>query len=261
MSLLKVEDIRFSVDKATILERVSMDLQSGEMVGLIGPNGAGKSTLLKIMSGVIEASYGNITYQGVSLEQIPHSRKASEIAYLAQGARAYWPLPVRNVVELGRLPFQKWWKSLTAHDHEIINRSLQKAGIEHLAQRTVTTLSGGEQTLVMLARIFATQPQLILADEPVAALDPYHQLHVMDLLKAFVSGQQQSVIVVLHDLGLAARYCDRIYLMHHGKIHAHGSPAEVLTPANIEAVYGVRCAINCHAETVSIVPVERINKR
>ncbi|MFZ9038863.1 MAG: ATP-binding cassette domain-containing protein, partial [Gammaproteobacteria bacterium] len=124
--------------------------------------------------------------------------------------------------------------------------------------RIVTTLSGGEQTLVMLARIFATENRVILADEPVAALDPYHQLHVMEILRQHAS-EQRAAVVVLHDLSLAARYCDRLYLLSHGELDSSGGVAEVLTRANIARVYGVDSQIECNEQGASVVPLQRIS--
>jgi iron complex transport system ATP-binding protein len=123
--------------------------------------------------------------------------------------------------------------------------------------RIVTTLSGGEQTLVMLARIFAAEPDLIFADEPVAALDPYHQLHVMEVLRSHAEGRR-AAIVVLHDLGLAARFCDRLYLLSHGRLHCCGSVGEVLTRANIAEVYGVDSRVDCDTNGVSITSLSRL---
>ncbi|MCB1615906.1 MAG: ABC transporter ATP-binding protein [Pseudomonadales bacterium] len=261
MSLLLAKNAGYDINRVNILKNVNIAVDTGEIVGLIGPNGAGKSTLLKLLSGVEPASSGDVFFKGSRLLSLSASQRAAKIAYLVQGAKAHWPLPVRDVVKLGRLPFQKWWQNLSSEDSSIVENAMQKAEIAHLADRTITTLSGGEQTLVMLARIFASQPELILADEPVAALDPYHQLHVMELLKTFSDDSKHAVVVVLHDLGLAARFCDRIYLLNRGEVWADGSTQEVLTEKNIQTVYGVQCAVSCDDNAVSIVPLKRVKNR
>ena len=183
--------------------------------------------------------------------------RAKMMGYLAQGARAQWPVSVERVVELGRLPFQGLWQRSTDIDQQAVEHAMQMAEVTAYRNRIATTLSGGEQTLVMLARIFATQPQLIFADEPVATLDPYHQLHVMELLRSHAQGRNAGV-VVLHDLELAARFCDRLYLFQHGEIFASGTPAEVLTQDNLRAVYGIESRIDCSEDGVSVTLVRRI---
>ena len=226
-------------------------------MGLIGPNGAGKSTLLRLLCGVEAPNQGDIFWRGQPWTHVSAAQRARDIGYLVQGARAHWPVTVERVVALGRLPYQGFLARSTPEDAMAVERALRLTEVLAYRNRIATTLSGGEQTLVMLARIFATEPQLIFADEPVAALDPYHQLHVMELLRAHAQAAQATV-VVLHDLGLAARFCDRLYMFQHGKIFAHGTPKDVLTQENLRAVYGIESRIACTEEGVSVTPVRRI---
>ncbi len=229
MSLLSGHSLRYDIDAINILADIDIEIGRGEMIGLIGPNGAGKSSLLRLLTGVETGTGGEVRFDGVRLPETDANERARRMGYLVQGAKADWPFTVEKVVGLGRIPFQKWWQRETARDRECIEQAMVKTETLAYRNRIVTTLSGGEQTLVMLARIFATGPELIFADEPVAALDPYHQLHVMEILREHARGDGAAVIV-LHDLGLAARFCDRLYLLNHGRLHCSGSVVEVLTP-------------------------------
>lgn len=257
VNVLQAEGIGYMAGGVSILRDLNVSLEAGELVGFIGPNGAGKSTLLKILCGLLPAASGQVLLEGQPLAASNARQRARNIGYLPQGARAQWPVSVERVVALGRLPYQSWWSSGDRVDREKIDRAMRLAEVEAYRNRVVTTLSGGEQTLVMLARIFATEPQVIFADEPVAALDPYHQLHVMELLREH-SRDQRCGIVVLHDLSLAARFCDRIYLLRHGELFCSGTPDQVMTNQHFAEVYGIEADLHYSEGVVSIVPGKRI---
>ena len=257
MRLLEASEIGLRIEGVRILEGVGIELEAGELVGLIGPNGAGKSSLLRLLAGVETSTRGEILFAGTPLADLPGRSRARRIGYLEQGAAANWPLRVEQIVELGRLPYQKWWLQPTPADREKVEQAMRLTETLAYRNRIVTTLSGGEYTLVMLARIFATEPELIFADEPVAALDPYHQLHVMEVLRKHAQGQR-AAIVVLHDLGMAARYCDRLYLLNHGRLHCSGAVNEVLTRENIAEVYGVDARIDSDAQGLSVRSIARL---
>jgi iron complex transport system ATP-binding protein len=254
--LMQGKGLCYSVNNIQLLEDVSIEVSPGELVGLIGPNGAGKSTLLRLLTQVMTPDSGEILYGNKPLQQMADAERARSIGYLVQGARAHWPFSVDRVVALGRLPHQGWWQKESTSDREKIETALRETETLAYRNRLVNTLSGGEQTLVMLARIFATEPRLIFADEPVAALDPYHQLHVMELLRKHAT-DDCACVVVLHDLSLAARFCDKLYMLNHGKLFCSGTPVEVLTEKNISEVYGVESLIQCNRDGVSVTPVKR----
>ncbi len=258
MSLLSGHGIDYLIDSIQILEEIDIRVEAGELVGLIGPNGAGKSSLLRLLTGVEACTRGEVCFDEQPLGLMSDTLRSQRMGYLVQGAMAYWPFSVEQVVELGRVPYQKWWQQATGDDQKIVEEAMTKTETLAYRNRIVTTLSGGEQTLVMLARIFATQPDLIFADEPVAALDPYHQLHVMEILRDHATATR-AAIVVLHDLSLAARFCDRLYLLNHGKLHSSGSVSEVLTRENIGEVYGVDSHIECGEKGVSVTSLSRIS--
>ena len=258
MILLNGINLSYQIGDISILKAIDIDVKAGEMVGLIGPNGAGKSTLLRLLTCVEKASSGNIFYDDITVDKISMDERAKRIGYLVQGAKAYWPFSVEKTVGLGRIPHQKWWQHASCEDEEKIRSAMELTETLAYRNRIVSTLSGGEQTLVMLARIFATGPQIIFADEPVAALDPYHQLHVMETLRHHAC-DNRAVVVVLHDLSLAARFCDRLYILNHGELYCSGTPNEVMTAENIARVYGIKTKIDSNADGVNVTPVSRLS--
>ena len=260
MSLLSGHNIDYRIEAIRILEDIDIQVEAGELVGLIGPNGAGKSSLLRLLTGVEACSEGEVRFEDKPLALMPAMQRAQRMGYLVQGAMAHWPFSVEKVIELGRIPYQKWWQQASGEDRQKVEAAMAKTETLAFRNRIVTTLSGGEQTLVMLARIFATEPELIFADEPVAALDPYHQLHVMEILRNHAAANR-AAIVVLHDLSLAARFCDRLYLLNHGKLDCSGSVSNVLTRENIARVYGVDSHIECGEKGVSVTPLSRVSER
>lgn len=249
-------------DSNRIVNNVDVKLSGGELVGLIGPNGAGKSSLMRILAGLAKADAGEISiaHNGepeVTLHRLADSKRAQLLAYLPQQETPAWPLQVEHLVGLGRAPWHKPLGGKTSRDVDAIARALHITELEHLRHRIVTTLSGGELQRALLARVFAGEPQIILADEPIAALDPYHQLHVMELLAEHAQ-QGGSVFAALHDLSLAARFCSRLVLIHRGKVVADGSPVDVLTDDNLRQVYGISAYVDCRDEGVVIIPRKRV---
>lgn len=238
MSTLTINSISLKIKDNDILKDVSTSLNSGEMVGLIGPNGAGKSSLIKAILGLLDSTSGSITLDGEDFSALPIKERAKHIAYAAQGAPVHWPLTVDNIVALGRLPHMNPWRQMSTQDKRIIMDVLLQTDTEHLKDRSVMTLSGGERARVLLARALATNADFLLADEPIASLDPAHQLQIMDILKA-QSARGKGVCVVLHDLSLALRFCDRLILLHEGSLVADGTADEVLTNSILKAVFGI----------------------
>ncbi|HET8726352.1 MAG TPA: ABC transporter ATP-binding protein [Alphaproteobacteria bacterium] len=242
MSLLAAENLTVRLGSRNVLTEVDFAIPRGKLIGLIGPNGAGKTTLLRTLAGLERPRVGRVTFDGVALGALNSTERARRLAYLSQGGDLHWPLSVARVVALGRLPHLEPWQQLKPADYAAIEAAMADCEITHLADRPAGRLSGGERARVMLARALAAEPDLLLADEPVAGLDPYHQLHVMELLAA-LARRGAGVVVVLHDLGLAARFCDRLALLAEGRMAALGTPDEVLQPDLLERVYGVRMAV------------------
>jgi len=224
---------------------LSIELHRGEMLGLIGPNGAGKSTFLHSLVGLEEYT-GGVDSEGESLNLYSRNKRARLIGLQPQTISSAWPISVKDVVTLGRLP---WGDS----DELAVNEAMRLAGVEGFSDRKVDQLSGGERARVWLARVLAGKPQVLLADEPVANLDIHFQLSVMDVLRHYAT-QQHGVIVALHDLSLAARYCDKLCLLKEGECVALGSPSDVLTESLLESVYGVAVEVDLNRMPPVVLP-------
>jgi iron complex transport system ATP-binding protein len=237
--ILQGENISLKIGNTNILQKLDVQLPAGKLLGLIGPNGAGKSSLLRILAGLQKPDSGTITLNDQNLFTLDNRQRAQAIGYLPQQAIAHWPLQVERLVTLGRLPHHQSWQRLQEADRHAIQSAMQQAEVTHLANRTVTSLSGGERLRVMLARVFAGEPNIILADEPIASLDPYHQLHTMELLREHCN-RGGSAVIVLHDLNLAARFCDNLFLLNQGKLISYGTVNNVLTEANLATAYGIK---------------------
>lgn len=209
---------------------VSFALERGEMLGVIGPNGSGKSTLLQSLAGIVPVQ-GEIEFEGHVLGAMSPRHWAQGIGLLPQSCESAWSLSVEDVVALGRLPWDD-------QDATAIAAAIDQSGVRELLGRKVDQLSGGERARVWLARVLAGHPRLLLADEPIASLDLFYQRSVMEVLRRYASAGQ-GVILAIHDLGFAARYCDKLCLMQRGRVYAWGTPETVLTEANLSEVFNV----------------------
>lgn len=257
---LTAKDISLGHRKGeNLLQAVSFAVQPGELVGLVGANGAGKSSLMSVLAGLRSPREGEILLHGEPLAKIDKRERAQKLAYLPQSRLVHWPIKVRDLVALGRLPYLRPFAKPTATDREAIDRALAMTDTAQFADRQADTLSGGELARVLLARALAQTPTVLLADEPTAALDPAYQFRILNLLRRAV-GQGIAVVAVLHDLALAARYCDRLILLHQGGIHKAGRPADVLTEETVETVYGVRVRIFDAGGGLSVMPIDLSEK-
>jgi len=256
MVTIALENVGVTLGRRVVVQGVSATLSPGSMVGIIGPNGAGKSTLLRAMLGLLPAS-GSLRIDGEPLSGMARGAVARKLAYLPQGQTLHWPLTVERLVALGRLPHLAPMSGLSADDAEAIEAAMHRADVTGLRGRIATELSGGERARVLLARALAVGAPALLADEPLAALDPGHQFDVMELLRAEARGGAL-VVAVLHDLTMAARYCDRLLLVDRGRLVADDPPLAVLTPARLRDVYGVAATIERHGDAVTILPSARV---
>lgn len=252
-AILSVRDIAVSYDTQPILNGVSLDLAPGALVGLIGPNGAGKTTLLRTCAALIKPAAGEVLLKSKPLHSWNRRERARVVGYLAQERATLWPVSAARLVALGRLPHLGPWDALPAPDEEAVVAALAATDVGHLAGRPVTALSGGELTRVLVARLLAGTPEILLADEPVSGLDPAHALQVLNIFRDLARAGR-AVVVVLHDLTLAARFCDRLVLMDGGRITADGPPLDVLTPDHLARSYGITADIVTHDGAPTVVP-------
>ncbi len=236
---LETKGLSVAIRERQLVADASIQVASGELVGLIGPNGAGKSTLLRAMLGIRAMTAGTVTLDGRDFLAMSSRERARAAAFLPQERRVEWRLPGYDIVMLGRYPHQAGFGGPTQEDRAAVDRALDAVDGRTLIDRPVSVLSGGERSRILLARALAVEAPLLLVDEPIAALDPYHQLHVMEILRDRAR-KGAGVLAIIHDLGLAARFMDRLILMDGGRIVADGSPADVLTPERVAAVYRIR---------------------
>ena len=237
-----------AADGRVLLQQISLQIAAGELVGIIGANGAGKSSLLKVLAGIKPAQQGMVQVAGQNAARLAPLQRARLQGYLEQRPVLHWPLQVQQVVALARLAFGD---SEAPTGTAAIDNALAAIGISELSQREFLQLSEGEKLLVNLARVLAGEPQLLLADDPTAALDPAHQHRVMQLLRERTR-QHLGVLVVLHDLTLAARYCDRLLLLHEGLVIAEGATVTVLTDTNMRRAFGIDATLDLATRTVII---------
>jgi iron complex transport system ATP-binding protein len=235
--MLAATALNLTLAGTRVLDDVSVAVRPGQVTAIIGPNGAGKSTLIAALAGLRPPDGGQVTLDETPLDQLPPQRRAQRIGFLPQVAEVNWDIDVATLVALGRLPHQGRWGAAAA-DHAAIAAAMAAADIEGLGARTVATLSGGERARALLARVLAGQPDYLLADEPLANLDPAHQLDTLACLRR-AADAGAGVAIVLHDLAHASRIADRVVMMAGGRIVADDTPDKVLTAARVGTVYGV----------------------
>ncbi len=250
MSVLTLDHVAVSLGTRIVLSNINLSFAAGECVGVLGPNGSGKSTLMRAVAGLIPHQSGAIKIHDKALAAWPRKDLARQLSYLPQGGQIHWPLSVRNVVALGRLPH-----ATSNPDDQAIARAMEACDVAQFADRPVTLLSGGERARVLLARALASEAKILLADEPFAQLDPNHQLHAMEVLQA-EAGKGALIVVVLHDLSIAARHCSRVVLLANGTVAADGPPSETLTSETLRKTFGIDAFISEHAGAPVILPVK-----
>jgi iron complex transport system ATP-binding protein len=228
----------------TVINRISLAIQAGEWLSLVGANGSGKSTLLGLLSRGLLTQSGVVLLDGTSIHHQPVKQVAQQLALLPQQQKIPEGLTVGQLVALGRTPHQAWWHwELSAKDRRIVDRSIAQVQLESHRNRSVEELSGGERQRAFLALALAQEPQVLLLDEPTTYLDLHYQLELLELLRQLNQDHQLTVVTVLHELNLAARYSDRIALLKAGQLQAIGQPKAVLTPENLRDVFNIEAVL------------------
>ncbi|MEG2788717.1 MAG: ABC transporter ATP-binding protein [Romboutsia sp.] len=232
---LEAKDIEVILNKNNILNGIDIKVGNKEFIGVIGPNGSGKSTLLKCLYRNLRPNNGIIFIDNKDIDQISMKESAKKIGVVAQHNNHSFDFSVLDMVLMGRSPYKKLMDRDTKEDYDIVYEAIDKVNIRHLVDRSFNSLSGGEQQRVILARALAQKTQCLILDEPTNHLDIKYQLQLMEIVKKL----DIEVIAAIHDLNIAAMYCDKIYVLKEGKIIAYGTPEEVLTKSLIKEVYGV----------------------
>ncbi len=251
MTELCARNISVHANTKALVEHASLSLRGGELVALLGANGAGKTTLLRAILGLIGLSAGVASLAGIDIRKLSSMERARQVSYLPQRRPLAWPNTVRDVVALGRFAHGAALGRLGKLDAQAVDAAIESCDLSSLADRQTDTLSGGELARVHVARAIAAAAPFLLADEPVAALDPRHQLGIIKLVREYVN-DGGGALLVLHDVALAARFADRLIWMTGGRIVADGSPEETCTVQQMREVYGVRAKIRSDADGFDI---------
>jgi iron complex transport system ATP-binding protein len=239
--LLKIDGVEFSYPSVSVLTDVSFEIEGSQLISILGPNGVGKSTLIHCMNKILVPTGGTVTIDGKNVSKMPLKELAKEMGYVPYSSSDTFPLMVIDTVLMGRHPYSRW-RSLN-DDLEIVYETLKLMGIEHLAMRPFNELSAGQHQKVMLARGLVQEPKVLLLDEPTSNLDIKHQLEVTRILRDLSREKQIMIVMISHDLNIAAKYSDSMILMHEGSIHSIGVPEDVITEENLRTVYGVESLV------------------
>jgi iron complex transport system ATP-binding protein len=251
-------DLCFSYGREPVITDVSLSCSPGELIGIIGPNGSGKSTLLRLLSGVLRPASGEVRVRAKRIRDYPLRELAQTVAVVPQDTRVEFPFSVTEIVLMGRSPHLGGFAFENDRDLQVARAAMQRAGVLHLAGRSILELSGGERQRVILARALAQEASILLLDEPTAFLDIRHEVEIYDLLQD-LQREGKSIITALHDLNLAALYCDRVALLKAGRLVRVGPPSEVITYAALTEAYETEVYIDLNdvTGTVNVLPLSR----
>jgi len=255
VSLLSIEGLSCKYGRKTVLKDINLEVKSGDFLGVLGPNGSGKTTLLKCISGVLKPASGSVLMEGRELSHLSYKEIAQKIAVVPQGIEAGFEFSVREFVMMGRTPYLKPFRGETAYDISVVRKAMEFTGVLPLSERNFRELSGGERQRVVIAQALAQEPDLLLLDEPSSYLDISREIEVFNLIRELNRKRNITVIVVLHDLNLASRYCSSLAILRNGTVFGFGTPGKILTPENIRKVYHTEVEILHSRSGEYIVPL------
>lgn len=260
---LHVKDVSVGYGERTVLDTLNVDIKRGAVTSIVGPNGCGKSTLLRTMSRLLNPTKGEIVLDGKSIHDIPTRKLATQLGLLPQTPIAPDGIVVADLVGRGRTPHQGILGRWSQQDYDIVAEALETTGISDLAERSIDELSGGQRQRVWIAMALAQRTDTLLLDEPTTYLDVKHQLDVLDLLTELNRDRGTTIVMVLHDLNLAARYSDELVAVSGGQVFAHGHPREVITKENVKSVFGIDSVIITDpvSDQPAVMPIGRHHLR
>ena len=261
MAIMRTENISVCFDGKSVLEKLTLTMEKGQIISILGPNGSGKSTLLKALCRNLKPNKGSVYLDDKNLAELSAKVVARKMAVLPQSPEAPKDLTVRDLVEYGRYPHQSWWQGKSLEDDQCVDWALVQTELLDMSSRIVSTLSGGERQRVWIAMALAQKPEILLLDEPTTYLDICHQLEIMELLVDFNQEHNITVAMVLHDINHAARYSDCVVMLHQGKIFAIGRPEEVITSHTLRAVFGVESEIRMDNVGRPVVVITGLTKK
>lgn len=260
---LNIDGITFYFDNTKALDDVTFEVNEGEVIGVIGPNGSGKTTLLRCINLALKPKMGTVFIDGENILKLDRKDIAKNIGVVPQNSTIHFPFTVFDVVLMGRTPHLGRLDRETSNDIKIAKNAMKITNTQHLSDRLIDEVSGGEKQRVIIARALTQEPKILLLDEPTLHLDINHQLEVLELVKKLARKNKLIVVLVSHDLNLANRYCDNLMLLNSGKIYSIGKPQEVLTQDNIKKVYNIDVEVNYNKKTKSlnIIPIHAIDDK
>lgn len=255
--LMKLENISFSYETSPVIKDLSVEIQEQDFIGLIGPNGSGKSTLLKVMGGILEPDTGSVQFKESPITRINKKLFAQSVSWIPQDHPMVFPFKVSEIVLMGRHPYLSPLSFESSEDFEICRRAMETTMTSQFADRYFNEISGGEKQRVMIASALAQNPEMMLLDEPTAALDLKYQVQILKILKDLNTEHKMTLILAMHDLNLASKFCNRLILLDEGKIIRDGSPEQVLEKDILEQVYGVEIDLDSKDGCIRVHPTIR----
>jgi len=253
-NIIEGKDIRFSYDGTEVIKGVDISIRQGRMIGLLGANGVGKSTLLKILCGILNIKSGKLFFEEKELRHISNRDTAKRIAYIPQNSTFDFPFTVSEVVNMGRAPYLGRFEFENEKDMQISFQAMQKVGIEHLKDRLITEISGGERQLTSIARALAQEPEIMILDEPVTFLDLKHKSKIMEILNNLKNQKTLTIISATHDIYASLYYFDEIIVLKDGIIFAEGSSDEILREDILSSAYGIKVNVRKEHGRTFVIP-------
>jgi iron complex transport system ATP-binding protein len=253
--LMAAENISFTYETSRVLEGLSVSIQEQDFIGLIGPNGSGKSTLLKIMGGILKTDSGSIQFKKSLVSKIDKKQFAQSVSWIPQDHPMVFPFKVSEIVMMGRHPYLSPLSFESEEDFDITQRAMETTMTSQFADRYFNEISGGEKQRVMIASALAQNPEMMLLDEPTSALDLKYQIQILNILKNLNLNHNMTLVMAMHDLNLASRFCNRLVLLSEGKIVRNGTPEQVLEKDILEQVYGIEIELSTRDGYIMVHPV------